>query len=29
MSLAGRIAAESGANNNKGAKQYENYEIAM
>ena len=29
MSLAAKVAASSGANANKGAKQYENYNIAL
>ena len=29
MSLASKVAANSQANVNKGAKQYENYEIAV
>ena len=29
MSLAGKVAASSAANANKGGKQYENYNIAL
>ena len=29
MSLASKVAATSGANNNKGPKQYDNYAIAV